>query len=171
MKSIILLFVLSLNFFSFAQTESEKIKAYKVIVITESERIEGFLHSADTSKLNVLEDVKDREPNLITVKNTDIRRIKIGKKGRVVRGTLIGASIGGTLGFIVGYADGDDQGGFFSLSKEEKGLISGITLGLIGGGVGAIIGTGKKKIDIDFNVTKYLNSLSEIKNYAIIKND
>ena len=45
---------------------------------------------------------------------------------------------GATLGAISGLASGDDNsGGWFSYTKEEKAIGTGVFLGIVGVGVGA----------------------------------
>ena len=76
-------------------------------------------------------------------------------------GFLSGAVIGG----LIGFASGDDEGGFVSFSKEEKALGGGVALGLVGGLIGLIAGifssTNDETIKSDTQI-----ALLQLKDYA-----
>ena len=43
--------------------------------------------------------------------------------------------------------------------------------GLLGGGVGVIVGTGKVKVNVDFSYVNYLNNLNVLRHYSMVKVD
>lgn len=61
-----------------------------------------------------------------------------GKKW--LKGAGIGFLIGAGVGAAMGLASGDDESGFISFSAEEKAVIAGVGLGVIGALLGGIIG-------------------------------
>jgi hypothetical protein len=89
--------------------------------------------------------------------------IKLRRKGAVGKGAGIGFLSGVAIGSILGFASGDRS--FFT--KETKAGLGAIYIGAVGTGVGAIVGTGKKKIPIDGNVETYITQLNSLTNYAL----
>lgn len=74
-------------------------------------------------------------------------RIAKIKDTRHARGAFEGLGIGALAGFavgaVVGYADGDDDCGdhcWFALDAEEKAILGGFAVGLLGAVVGAVAG-------------------------------
>jgi hypothetical protein len=78
-------------------------------------------------------------PNQIG-KVTDVRHLRGAGEGFLYSGLT-----GVTIGAIIGFADGDDKGGFLAFSAGEKAFIGGFllggTLGFVGLLVGAITGS------------------------------
>ncbi len=93
----------------------------------------------------------------------NISLIKLRRKGAVGKGAGIGFLSGVAVGAIIGLADGDE----FLFPKEAKAGIAGAFIGVIGTGVGAIVGTGKKKIPIDGNIEAYITHLNSLTNYTL----
>ncbi len=71
----------------------------------------------------------------------DIRKIRVHRPNRFVRGALNGALVGLVVGAFAGFADGSDpEGTWFAMTAGEKALGAGIGFGIIGGVVGAAVG-------------------------------
>jgi len=71
----------------------------------------------------------------------EVRTFTLVKKGKgAVEGLLVGLADGFAGGFLIGFASGDDPPGWFSFSAEEKGLLTGIVLGGLGGLLGLASG-------------------------------
>lgn len=70
---------------------------------------------------------------------------------------------------IVGYADGDDTGGFLSLSKEAKSVILGTFFGLCGTVIGAVMGTSRKKFHINGSNDTYRKELPILQQYDLLQ--
>jgi hypothetical protein len=73
-----------------------------------------------------------------------VETVVLNNRGRgALEGFGIGILVGGVLGAIMGYAEGDDTSGFWRESASEKATYGGIGFGLLGGIVGIIIGAGR----------------------------
>jgi hypothetical protein len=59
---------------------------------------------------------------------------------RALRGAGVGLVIGGVGGAVIGFASGDDSGGFISFTAEEKALMAGTLMGAAGAVVGTVVG-------------------------------
>ena len=64
-------------------------------------------------------------------------------------------------------ADGDDEPGWFSATKEEKAVGGGILLVIPGAAVGAGVGAIKKKIEIGGNMENYRMNIAELRTYSL----
>ncbi|HVM88111.1 MAG TPA: hypothetical protein VMT76_07965 [Puia sp.] len=72
---------------------------------------------------------------------SDIESLRLYRKGKIWRSTVIGAATGIIIGAVIGFAGGDDpQGSLFHTTAEEKALAGGTAVGLLGGITGLIIG-------------------------------
>jgi hypothetical protein len=157
----------------YCQNKTGKKKVYKVWVTKmDGSKIYGFLFAANEQGISITETKSLEGLNSILVEVENIREIRVRRKGSVGRGAGWGAVSGAALGAIIGLASGDDPENQFlySASAEEKAGVSAIVLGGIGGGFGAIIGTGKKKILIDGNTKVYVSQLTTLKNYSLTYN-
>ena len=99
----------------------------------------------------------------------NINTIKIRRRGAVGKGAGIGLLAGAGLGIISGYASGDDPQGFLSSSKEDKAVFLGVSLGLLGSGLGAVIGTTREKIVINGGINAYKFNLELLKSRSLVK--
>lgn len=97
----------------------------------------------------------------------DISLIKTRLPHSVEKGFLLGAGIGAGVGIVVGFASGDDDPGWFSLTAKEKALIGGISLGVVGSLVGTILGSLSFQIPLDGNVNMYQSKKAELERYTI----
>ena len=96
----------------------------------------------------------------------NVKTIKFRRKGRIGRSIFHGALVGFVFGGIIGLISGDDDpDAWFRLTAEEKAAIGGVTLGLIGGSAGGIVGSFKIKIPINGNQKTYESRKRELTNY------
>lgn len=149
------------------QNKKEKIKVYKVWVTKmDGSNVRGFFYAADEQGITISKSKTPDESNLLMVEAGNISLIKLRRKGAVGKGAGIGFLSGAAVGAIIGLADGDE----FLFPKEAKAGIAGAFIGVIGTGVGAIVGTGKKKIPIDGNAETYRIQLNSLTNYTLTRN-
>ena len=57
---------------------------------------------------------------------TNTNLIKTRRKANIGIGILIGSITGFSAGWLIGFSKGDDSGGFFRFTAEEKGIFGGI---------------------------------------------
>ena len=161
-----------------AQNKTKKIIVYKVWVTKmDGSKVRGFFYAADAQGVTISKSKTPDESNLLLVEAENIRLIKMRRKGAVGKGAGIGFLSGAAFGAIIGYASGDDGLRctstvigtlcFEGSTAGEKAIIEAIGLGIIGSGVGAIVGTSKKKIHIDGNIETYRIQLNSLTNYVL----
>jgi hypothetical protein len=63
-----------------------------------------------------------------------------GGRPRVLRKMAAGAGVGALAGILIGVASGNDDPGFMSFTAEEKAMVAGVGLGILGAGIGTIVG-------------------------------
>lgn len=132
------------------------------VVLADSTEIKGLLYSATEAGILLTGETLNE-----TIDPANINTIKIRRKGNVSRGALFGAAGGAVVGFSVGILSGDDEPGFFSSTKEEKGGIGALLLAPIGSGIGALIGTKKIRIPINGSTETYRAQLATIQRYCL----
>ena len=132
------------------------------VVLADSTELKGLLYSATEAGILLTGETAN---DIIDPAN--ISTIKIRRKGNVSSGALVGAVGGAVLGFSVGILSGDDEPGFFSSTKEEKGGIGALLLAPLGSGVGALIGTKKISIPINGSTETYRAQLATIQAYCL----
>ena len=113
-------------------------------------------------------------PRSFDYKVEHIELIEVRKEGKVLKGVLIGAAVGGTTGMLIGAAslpdcDEDDVG--CNLSNFFLGPFVVMEIGAVGtiaGGVlGGIIGSQKIKIPINGNYEQYHDQKEKLRQYSI----
>ncbi len=162
--------ILSMNFI-YTQEKVQKVKIYKTwIILNDESKIHGILYQLKDSSILVT-NIKTEESQEIDIK--DIQKIKIRRKNSIGRGAVIGGVSGLVVGGIVGYMNGDDPDGIslFKMSAEEKAVSTGVGFLPIGAGVGILVGTIKKKFDINGNISNYNKNIQQLRKYAIKKRD
>ncbi len=105
------------------------------------------------------------ELSKINFRNIDL--VKIHKKNSVGIGILIGAVAGFLVGGVIGYSQGDDPPGLFSLSAEDKAKTGGFLMAVGGAGLGALFGSIQIKIPINGSKENFNNNKSRLKKYTI----
>ncbi|MBC2837810.1 hypothetical protein [Robiginitalea sp. SC105] len=159
----ILTFILTLT-----SINAQKAKPYKAWVKTiTGTKVKGILYSADQSGLLLVD--KNLMDTIASLEITNIDVLKVRKKGNIGRGAWIGAASGALMGAVLGYAEGDAPPDcwLFCQTAEEKALMVGIVLTVPGTGIGALIGTGRKKYLIGGAADSYLPILPELQGYAL----
>lgn len=78
----------------------------------------------------------------LSVALADVTRLEVstGRRRYTLRGAGIGTLIGVASGALIGYASGDDEPGFFALTKGDKAVIASVGLGVAGLVVGTLVG-------------------------------
>lgn len=148
----------------------QKSKPYKVWIdqMDNSRVIKGFLYSADDKSVKISKIAKATDSSSLLIVDAErINQIKLRRKGKIGRGAGIGAASGALLGGILGLADGDDEPGWFSATKEEKAVGGGILLFIPGAAIGAGIGAIKMKIVIQGNMENYSMNLDKLQACAL----
>ncbi len=86
-----------------------------------------------------------KNSNINTVNYADINSITIKRKGADRQGYYIGLGIGAVVGLIMGSSSGDDDpNGWFAYSAGDKAMMTGLTVGAVGGIIGFIVGRAAK---------------------------
>lgn len=158
--------ILNMNFI-YTQEKVQKVKNYKTwITLNDESEIHGILYQLKDSSI-VVTNTKTDGTQEIDIK--DIQKIKIRRKNSIGRGAVIGGVSGLVVGGIVGYMNGDDPDGIslFKMSAEGKAVSSGILFMPLGAGTGILIGTIKKKFDINGNVSNYNKNIQQLRKYVI----
>ncbi len=96
----------------------------------------------------------------ISVDISDVHKIKILKKSRLLKGLGFGLLIGGGSGVLLGFLSGDDPSGWFSMTAGQKALAGGLAFGILGVPIGGIWGAIK---GIDESIVLEGRSPEEIK--------
>lgn len=150
-------------FHSNCLSQSKKAKVYKAILSTkmQTKKMEGVLQEVRDSSIIIVSNNQE-----IEILATEIQEIKIRQVGAAGRGALIGGMVGLGLGTIVGFASGDDEPGIMAFSAEDKAAILGISLGVVGAGIGALAGVSDKEtITINFDPYTFRNNKAIMKKY------
>jgi hypothetical protein len=138
----------------------------------------GGVFILDASSLYFTPDVMIKQGNTDETKYSEIsieqiNIIKIRRKGRILKGALIGALSGIVIGVTAGFIAEDDPavlGGliyFPGLSAGAKALTGGWIAGLGGAAIGAIIGSIKIKIPINGSQEEFVKHRKKLKQYSV----
>jgi small nuclear ribonucleoprotein (snRNP)-like protein len=161
--SLLLAFLMSFSYGLNAQNNSKTIQIHKVWVKTmDGSKTKGALYSADEQSIKISKNTSLSNSNLIVIDSEKIDVIKIRRKGKIGKGIWIGAASGTGVRVALGFSA--DNG-------ELKGLVataSGLFFGIVGTGVGAAVGSIKKKIQINGNSELYISNLSFLQSIASV---
>ena len=97
-----------------------------------------------------------------------IESLKFRKKNLPGKGLLIGAISGFALGGLMGLASGDDHCDswcFLTFTAEEKAVLFGVPLMVVGGFTGSILGSFRINIPLDGSQAAYKNQKNGLKKY------
>lgn len=172
-STVLMLFALILlPFVINGQNSGKEVKTHKIwVTLIDGSKEKGILYSSDLDGIKILNhntlDVSDLK--FVAVSHIDL--IKIRRKGKVGQGVLVGALSGVGVGVLIGLASGDDDPGILSFSKEDKAAVGGITLGVLGTGIGALVASSKELIVINGSNENYLKKLEIIQSYALQTNE
>jgi hypothetical protein len=156
-----------------AQNTTKKTKAHRIWITTiDDSKIKGILFSVDSELIKVVRNSYKKDSDLIPFKAEQILKLKIRRKGKVWKGAGIGALSGFVAGGLWGIVEGDDDPNQIYLiygpyTKEEKALGRGMSLAIIGSGVGSVIATKRSKFIINGDLEKYKYHLPELKSYSL----
>ena len=166
-NAVICLIVICCSFNLSAQKTKGKSRVYKLWVeLKNQDIVKGYLIQLKDAAI-VLVEKEGAEPRVLSI--AIIEELKFRRKGKIGMSLGIGAGAGLAAGAIVGYASGDDEPGFFSMTAEEKAIGSGILLFPVGAGIGAIVGTGRTKYPIHGELQNYTNYRMELDKYILLK--
>ncbi len=151
MISVVFLLTYGITFGQNKIIESKSINYYKVWIKTDAGQTKGFLYKIDDKGVLVSKRKNIEDNQLLFVALDRIKSIKLRRHGRVLRSAAIGLLGGAVLGAGIGYAQGNDAS-TSSLNilstREEKAGAGAIVLGIPGGIIGALVGTGRKSFEI-----------------------
>lgn len=161
---LLLAFLMSFSYGLNAQNNSKTIQIHKVWVNSmDGSKTKGVLYSADKQSINISKNNSLSNSNLIVIDSEKIDFIKIRRKGKIGKGAWIGAASGAGFGVALGLsAEKDNQW------DAVVATASGLFFGIIGTGVGAAVGTIKKKIQINGNSELYINNLSYLQSISLV---
>ena len=165
MRPILLLlaFLMSFSYGLNAQNKSKKIQIHKVWVKTmDGSETKGVLYSADEQSIKISKDNSSGNSNLIVIDSEKIDVIKSRRKGKTGKGAWIGAASGAVFGVALGMASGNGE------LKVVVAPASGLFFGIIGSGVGVVVGSIKKKIQINGNSELYISNLSFLQSISLV---
>ena len=145
----------------------EKTKPYRAGVFTQAQHypIRGYLTNLNESSITIL-------PYPENIRVTDIKLLKFRTKGRVAKGLLIGALSGFALGGLIGLAQGDEycrpsSWCIFTLSAEDKAILLGAPMSVVGLTIGGIIANAKISIPLGRSQKSYQNKRLSLKKYLL----
>ena len=178
MKTITAICILLLcSTFVYAQTGSSRIKIYnaQIKLCEHKALLKGFFYGFSDSTIIIAHAISKKD--LIShqfrreeIAISNIKWIKIRRKGAVGTSAFLGAVIGGTAGAIMGYNSGDDEPSMlFSFSAEDKAIMAGIPLFIIGGSFGAVAGSKRVHINIDQDPENVIRNYAKLFKYSIKK--
>lgn len=104
---------------------------------------------------------------LIRMPVEQLEFVRIRRKGKVGRGIVLGMLAGVATGIIWGQALGDDRkGGLLSLTANTKSMVLGTVCIIPGAIIGAILGSGSKKIVLNKSVETYQAQRETLRQYV-----
>jgi len=173
MKTIVVIIIIVFYCgITYGQDSVVKKKIYKTWLSLENDtKLKGILYQVTDSSLIVSKSLVvsgrlSQSLNLEEIHFRDINFIYTKKKNATGNGALIGAGAGLLLGVVIGLSSGDDSGGFISFSAEEKAMMTGSALAILGAGLGALVGSVKMTIPINGNHTKFNLNKGKLKAYS-----
>jgi hypothetical protein len=158
--------LLSFSFGINAQNSTKKNKFHKVWIKTlDGSKESGILHSVDESSVNISKNNYFDIENLTYIDRENIDVIKIRRKGKIGKGAWIGAASGAGFGVILGLATEDSNW------EGAVSTASGLFFGLVGTGVGAAVGSVKKKVKINGEPSLYKDNLDFLQSISLVTNN
>ncbi len=165
---LIMVFMVGSFFNLHAQDKDSKKGRYKVWVtkMDKSSKTKGYLLETKDNYISIMNYSSDGGSEQVDIGN--IKKIKIRKKGKPLKGIVYGMFIGFSTGMLLGIASGDDNSGNFSLSAADKGFIIGTLFTIPGAIVGAIVGHRMNvKIPIKGNKDSYNAQREKLRKYQM----
>jgi hypothetical protein len=156
----------------------QKSKIYKTwISFGDMFNINGILYQIKDSSILVAEthSQKDLLSGNYQIKRINynnfhnVQNIKVRRLNNVVGGALVGLLGGVITGAIIGSISGDDPSNqIFGYSAEQKAIIDGVFLGILGAGIGCLIGGIRIKIPINGSFVKFTDNKTRLRRYSYI---
>lgn len=147
-----------------AQNSKQKIKVNKVwVTLLDGSKIKGNLYSADNEGIIITKNNSIDSNDLTTISTENIHLIRIRRKGKVIKGMLIGSLTGVGISVLLGATSGDS--GWFT--PAETMAIAGVLFVPLGAGIGALAGTKKENIYIRGTIKTYQLELKKIQSYSL----
>ncbi len=150
-------FLISLTTRVNAQNKKDRVYG-ATVVLMDGSFVKGHLLMANASGLSLKSASSDIP---VVLEPTEIRRIKIRRKGKVLKGAIAGTAIGFTTSALL--LNADHSAG---ITYDPSVYIVG---GVMGTALGAIMGTGSRYFKIHGNPAKYMSVLPELKSYTLEK--
>lgn len=157
------------------QSQDGKVKVHRAwIQKMDDSRVKGYLARLDSTEVVLFVGPLKKSVDTLRVRSSEIKTLKIRRKGSVLKGAAIGALTGALLGTGIGFFDGDDtcrrgEWCLFTFTAEEKAVALGTFLGVTGGIVGALTGTRREKYTIDGDLNKYYQLLAKLESFALFR--
>jgi hypothetical protein len=76
----------------------------------------------------------------VEVQIGEVLYLKVNKKSKFLQGLQLGFLSGAATGGVIGLLSGDDEGGWFAMTAEEKALAGALAFGILGMSIGGIAG-------------------------------
>jgi hypothetical protein len=190
--SFIIILLINLSICLNAQDTIRKVKIYRTWVskMDKTTKTKGVLYEVKDSSILVTNSLIPEDylsNNFYTINIhiieaielhiNNIETIKVRRKNSVGKGILIGLFSGFAAGALMGIVDGDDpysrsssgvfMGDLFQFTAEEKIILLGTPLAIIGAGIGAWIGSAKVIIPINGNIKVYKRNRKKLKKYSV----
>ena len=160
---IFILMSILISFSAYAQEKKVKVKVYKVWVEKiDGTMTKGFLHSA-TMESFIVNTEKDLDtPNLIIIEPKHISKVTVRRKGKVLVGATVGLIAVTVAGGLL-----NQEGSWVDTTGINS--LTGVTMGLLGTGLGALItSAGKKTIIIYSSLDLYSEHLEKLQAYSYV---
>lgn len=124
-------------FLNVSYAAGKKRGAVLLMTTQNGQNIKGELLAVKEAKLILLDMVTSKG---IEVEIDTIRHIRIVRRSQILKGIGKSLLIGAGSGFLLGFLDGDDSGGWFSMTAGEKALFGAVGFGILSLPVGGIWG-------------------------------
>ena len=171
-NSIVLLGLLCQSTLMMAQLKNEKLPTYKVwVYTTENIRFKGILHEAKDEGIVVDQDLHPEDLDLYLVEYGRISYLKMRRKGQVGKSAGIGCLAGAVVGGAIGYGTAPEEPSWFTPAKDDAAVIGAVGMGISGAVLGAIVGSGKIRVNIQADSTLYRTQLNSLVNYDQVPNN
>jgi len=176
---IVLIFfiVVGHTFPIFGKGDQAHLKLYKtkIKLIEKAPVISGFFYDYNDSTVFLIinsnpEKIANGSFEIIEIGISNIKKIKFRRKGNIGRSAGYGFASGALIGGIVGWSAGCDEcdnnynDGF---NRPTSAVILGLSAGIIGAGLGALVGTGSHFIEVNGDIEKFLDDQSRYSKYGL----
>ena len=150
-----------------AKDNNQKIKIFRIWVSLKSDpyKIKGVLYEIKDSSILVSNSAIKKDYSMgrfevVEIQISNIKKIKIRRKGSMLNGIWIGALSGFVVGVSIGLVE--DAGGW--------AIYGGAFFAAIGVGVGGLLGLIKIGIPINGSMDNYNINKDKLKKYSVNKN-